>query len=448
MKVLVVGGGAAGAAAAVAASASGAEVTLLEGSDRLGPNQALFPCILSGECPPEDLRVDASNLLRSGVDLRFNEYVLGIDLTSCIARTAGGRFDFDSLVVATGTHHLDMETKGTSKRGVFLLRSSDDYRALSKSMDGLSHVAVAGSVPLCLVVAQILSRSSKVRVFIGPSGLRRFSPGVGGAIARAATASGVELLNADIDVVVGTGHVEAVVSSGKVYPCDGVVMLPRSAPLLPQTDCHMGSHGGLLVDRWMRTSKRNVFAAGDCAELRLGSASLPTRLYSSSRLMGDVAGVNAAGGAVQARLAGSLALRLFGVEICAAGIEAEEGIRAGLDTVRVDSEHDMDDLPGLDRVYTSLVYDRSTRRVNGIQVAGEGTLALSDYVSLAVALGLSLEELAYHESPYLPNFNRDVCPIALTAGKALVNPEPGTFEAPSTHLRHSRPQRARPPGGL
>lgn len=434
MKVLVVGGGAAGVAAAAAASASGADVTLLEGSDTPGPNRALFPCVLSGECPPERLRADASSLLRSGVELRFNERVQSVDPSSHV-RTGSGRFDFDSLVIATGSRHLDVETKGTSKPGVFLLRSLDDYVALSRSMAGLSHVAVAGSVPLSLMVAQILSQGSKVRAFIGQSGLRRFSPGVRGAIARAAAANGVELLNADVGAVVGTGRVEAVVSSGRVYPCDGVVILPRGTPALPQTVCRMGNHGGLLVDRWMRTSSKNVFAAGDCAELRLGPASVPCRLYSSARMMGDVAGINAAGGAVQARLAGCLAMRLFGVEVCAAGIEAEEGARIGLDTVRVDSEV-VDDLSGANPVYASVVYDRSTRRVHGIQVAGAGALSLSEYASLVVALGVSLEELAYHESPYLPGFNRDRCPIALTAGKALAQPEPRTLEAPSTHLRH------------
>ena len=144
--------------------------------------------------------------------------------------------------------------------------------------------------------------------------------------------------------------------------------------------------------------------------------------------MGEVAGLNAARGSVQANLAGSVAMRLFGAEVCAAGIDAEEGVRAGLDAVRVDSE-------GED-VRISIVYDRTTRRVHGIQAAGPGALSLSEYASFAVASGASLEELAYHESPYLPGLNNDSSPIGLTAGRGLTLLEARNIEASRPNLRH------------
>ena len=125
--------------------------------------------------------------------------------------------------------------------------------------------------PLPWSSRRMLSRARRSALFLGLLGLRRFSPGVGDVIAQAAMLHGVELLGSEVDAIVGTGRVEAVISSDKVYPCDGVVVLPRSVPALPETGCSMGSHGGSLVDRWMRTSSRGVFAAGDCAELRLGS---------------------------------------------------------------------------------------------------------------------------------------------------------------------------------
>jgi NADPH-dependent 2,4-dienoyl-CoA reductase/sulfur reductase-like enzyme len=440
MRVLVVGGGVGGvAAAAAAAGKSGVDVTLVEGSGGLGLNQAMFPYVLTGECPPEKLHLaDVSFLSKDlGVEVRLNERVLSVDSQSHTARTGDGRLSFDALVLATGSRYLVDRVKGMSKQGVFLMRSLDDYLALSRSRDTLSHIAIMGSAPLSLIVAQALSRGSNARVFLGARGLRRFSPGVERMVARAASARGVELLDADIDAIVGTGRVEAVIYAGGVRACDGVVVLPGSSPLLPQVDCLVGDHGGVLVDRSMRTSSKDIFAAGDCAELRLGSTSLPSRLHSSSRVMGEVAGLNAAGGTVRANLAGSMALDLFGVEVCTAGIEVEEGVRAGLDVARADSEGEMrDGLFGGGDVCTSIVYGRSTRRVHGIQVAGPGALSLSEYASLAVSSGAVLEDLAYHESPYLPNFNKDKSPISLTAGKALSHVQDQSIEAQGTHLRH------------
>ena len=87
-------------------------------------------------------------------------------------------------------------------------------------------------------------------------------------------------------------------------------------------------------------------------------------------------------------------------------------------------------------MYTlSIVYDRSTLRVHGIQVAGNGAISLSEYASLAVSSGATLEALAYQESPYLPHFNRDASPIALTAGRVLAQVQERRIEAQGTHLR-------------
>jgi NADPH-dependent 2,4-dienoyl-CoA reductase/sulfur reductase-like enzyme len=439
MKVLVVGGGVGGVAAVVAASISGASVTLVEGSGTLGLNRAMLPYVLSGDCPPEKLQIADMSLLSKefGVSVRLKEPVLAVDARSRTVRTEGGRIAFDSLVIATGSSYLNDEVKGMSKQGVFLLRSLDDYLALSRSMEGLSHIAVTGPVPLSLIVAQALSRRAKVKVFIGARGLRRFSTGIERKVMLAAAAHHVELLNTEIDAIVGTRHVEAVVSAGTVHPSDGAVILPKSRPLLPDVDCVMGDHGGVLVDRSMRTSSKSVFAAGDCVELKLGSVSLPSKLHSCSRVMGEVAGLNAAGGKVKANLAGSMVLDLFGVEVCTVGIDIEEGKRAGFDVARVETEDKREDgLFGGEGVCTAIVYDRATGRVRGIQVAGPGALSLSEYASLAVASGMSLEDLAYQESPYLPNFNKDKSPIALTACRALSQVQGRTIEAQGTHLRH------------
>jgi len=439
MKVLVIGAGVGGQAAAVAAGRSGADVTLLEGTASLRLNHASLPQVLSAERPSEQLHlVDGLSLLKEfGVEVRLSERVLSADSRSHTAQTVKGRVDFDSLVLATGARFVDHEVKGASKCGVFVLRSLDDYLALRASHGSLSHIVVTGSAPLSLMVAQSIPRRSKVRVFLGTRGLHRFSPGIAQRVAQAATAEGFELVAADIGAIVGTGRVEAVISDGNVYPCDAVVMVPRSSPLLPPIDCELGGRGGALVDRSMRTSSRDVYAAGDCAELRLGSASLPFGLHSSSRVMGEVAGLNASGASLRTRLTASMALDLFGVEVCSAGIGVEEGAYAGLDLAQVDLETEVQGVASAGgRFWTTIVYDGLTQRVRGMQVAGKGALSLSEFVSLAVSLGVGLDDLAYLDSPYLPSLNRDRSPIALTAGKALAHVQERRIDAQGTDLRH------------
>lgn len=414
---MVVGGGVAGVSAALAASRSGAETTLVEGSGTLAPDRSAFPYLLSPPRPVAAAPSDAADLealSESGVEVRLRESVVRVEAGASVAHTGQGRVRFDSVVIATGSRYLADEVRGVSKRGVFVMRSGEDYAALARSAEDVSSVTVLGSAPLSLVVADALSRRSKVRVSLGPRGLP-FSRVVSDAVARAAAARGVELASTTVDAVVGAKRVEAVISGGRVHACDAVVVLPKGVPSVPEVGCLKGDHAGLLVDQSMMTSAANVFAAGDCAELKFGCTSLPSRARSSAAAMGEVAGINACrGGMVRARLARPMALEVFGLEVCAVGVDVGEARMAGLDAVEAESSRD-------GRV-TSLVYERSTQRVHGMQTAGTGAIALSESASLAVSSGLRLEDLAYRDSPYLPRFNTGDAPIRLTAGRALSRP--------------------------
>jgi NADPH-dependent 2,4-dienoyl-CoA reductase/sulfur reductase-like enzyme len=345
--------------------------------------------------------------------VRLGDQVSSIHASSGLARIRGGRVGFDRAIIATGSRAVLDNVRGVSKKGVFTLRALEDYLALSESLGGLSSIAISGPIPLSLILAQALSRVARVSVFVGGGTLQWFTQRVLGAVSESASSMGARLLFQPVDAIVGVDRVEAVVSSGEVHPCDGAVILPRSLPCLPSVDCVKGDHGGAVVDDSMRTTSPIVFAAGDCAELRCGLGSFPSRLHSSSLSMGEVAGVNAAGGAARASISRCLALDLFGVEVCVAGLDADGARRAGLDAVEFDAlgENGEPD--------TSLVYDKVTLRLYGVQLAGRGALGLSDYISLAVASGTSLGDLAYQESPFLPSFNRDKSPISLTASRAL-----------------------------
>ena len=307
-------------------------------------------------------------------------------------------------------------------------------------MAGLSHVAVAGPPPLSLIVAQMPFAVLEGRVFLGCCGLRRFSPGVGnddraGRDAARRRAAGFGSGCDGRDWARGGGDLRR-----QGVPVRRSRRSPPELPALPEMDCSMGDHGGSLVDAGCGPP-RGVFAAGDCAELRLGSISLPSRLHSSSRVMGEVAGLNAAGAARSRptspvrwpwNCSGSRSARRGLTRRKAAG-----GPRYGQGGFRGRRR----------RRRARLRVDRlrpGPPRVHGVQVAG-GALSLSEYISLAVASGATLEELAYHESPYLPSFNRDKSPISLTAGRALVHLERGwQLKHQGTRLRHGRRCRARP----
>jgi NADH oxidase (H2O2-forming) len=418
----VVGGGVAGTAAAMAASRSGADVTLLEGSDHLPPNRSLFPYLLSGRCSEDDLyRLDPRGLSKeSGTDVRLRQRIGRVDLGARLVQSGDLELSFDSLVIASGSEYTQDLPKGFSKKDAFVMKGADDYLSLYKSAGHLSHIALVGPAPLALVAASELSSKVKVSAFLGRAGMRRFSAGAGRRIVEAARARKVAVLETMVEAVAGIKHVEAVLSEGSVIACNAAAVFPNSRPSMPEVDCVRGSHGGLVVDGSMRTSARGVLAAGDCSELRLGVGSFQFRLHSSALVMGGTAGKNAAGASTRAGVSGVVALELFGMEVCTAGLAEADANSLGLDVKEVESEERVKDDPfGEETSCISIVFERRTHRVHGIQAVGAGAISRSEYISAVVSGHATLEELVQQESAYLPHFNRDVSPIRLTAAKAL-----------------------------
>lgn len=402
------------------AAAAGARVSLLESSGRLGLRKDLFPYLLSGRCTRGHLwATDADEVGRHGIEVSLGERVRAVDAKSKTAATlpqgrGETRRTYDSIVLATGSASLQEDRRGFSKPGVFVLLGLEEYTSLADSLPNVSRVGVVGrSAPLALIVAQELSKKVNVVLFLPSGALQRLPKGAAKRIVRAAAENDVELVERRADSVAGMRKVEAVLSGDSVYPCEAVAVIPGSAPLLPEVVCEKSSSGGAIVDSSMRTSSGGVLAAGDCAELRLGVGALPMRLRSSALAMGRVAGRNAAGGLAEARLSGLVCFEAFGVEVCSVGVGLEEGRAAGLDLLSVhDPRED-------DSIQISMVVERRSHKIHGVQAVGRGATSLSDQASMIVSFQLSLEDVAFLESSYLPLSGPDASPLCLTAGRLL-----------------------------
>ncbi len=432
-KVVVVGGGIAGVFAALAAAREGAETTLIESSKKVGVSKALLPLLLSGGLVEGDLVLPEAGLLTSeGVEVRAEERVVSAEregrrilVSSDRGRGRGERFD--SLVICTGATAQVPRLRGLSKQNVFLLKDASDYLRLSSALDGLGIIVLSGPVPLALKLGELLNaRGKEVRIYLGEGGLsRQFSEPVAQMIRRGASArSGaqrVSLVEGGVDSILGVGKAEAIVSGGSVQTCDGVVIMPRRIPVVPVSGCERAPDGGVLVDASMRTSVEGVFAAGDSAELRFKSGSVPARLYSTSRTGGEVAGINAAGGNARASLSWAVEQEFFGVEFCSAGLREEEALALGLDGASETGSSACPDYRSGEKeerkISVSIVYDRSTHQVYGLQLAGWRASSFSNVASLIVSLGLTVDQIAHLESPYSPGLGYGSSPIGLTAGK-------------------------------
>ena len=431
VRVVVVGGGVAGLSAALAASRHGAKTTLLESSKKVGVSRALMPFLISEGWAEDDLILpQVAELAEAGVEVRT-----GLTVTSVQHKERTLQVDdadrrrppigFDSVVIATGAASQVPALRGISKPKVFILKGPADYVRLSTQLEALQTIVVSGPVPLGLRLGEILANKGKrVFVYCGREGLaHQFSDPVAAAIRRQVSVGNrkneVKLVDASIDSVLGVHEAEAVASSGSVRTCDGVVVVPRSVPVVPAVGCERGRNGGLLVDASMSTSLRGVFAAGDSAEIKFKSGSVTARLHSTSIIGGEVAGVNAAGGKASASPSWAVGQTYFGLELSSAGLGEEEALAIGLDAGTETGRYREVRFGGGRETLISMVYDRASHQVYGLQIAGWGASSLSSAASMTVSLGLRVEQLLRMEFPYSPGSSYEISPISLTARKIL-----------------------------
>ena len=210
-----------------------------------------------------------------------------------------------------------------------------------------------------LVRAELVARGVEVLTGTAARQLTRAAPGEGGRLrvdAEAADGAAVSRLADMVLVVVG------------VRPDTGLAAGAGAA---------LGFKNAIAVDRQMRTSLPDVFAAGDCVITHhrlLGETYLP--LGTTAHKQGRVAGENALGG--HREFAGSLGtqvVKIFDQAAARTGLRHHEAAAAGFDPVTVQSQADDHKAyyPGSHRITMRVTGDRATGRLLGMQLFGHQT---------------------------------------------------------------------------
>lgn len=192
-------------------------------------------------------------------------------------RLAGGReLAYDVLILATGSKSNKFGWPGQDLHGVQGLYSLQDLELMEgATRDVRQAVVVGGGLIGIEMTEMLLSRGIPVTFLVREASWMDFAfPAEESAmINRHIREHHVDLrLGAELDHIVddGRGRARAVVTkTGEEIPC-GFVGL--TVGVSPNIDFLAGSgiecQRGILVDEYLRTSVEDVYAAGDCVQLR------------------------------------------------------------------------------------------------------------------------------------------------------------------------------------
>jgi rhodanese-related sulfurtransferase len=184
-------------------------------------------------------------------------------------------------------------------------------------------------------------------------------------------------------------------------------------------DCGLkiGTTGGIIVDEKMVTSDRNIFAAGDCVELRhlISGQPILLPLGSLANRQGRVIGSNIGGGDERFEaVVGSAAVKVFAMNVSATGLAAKAAKASGFNVgVAWGSFTDKADYyPESQNVHLKLVYDKDTTRLLGLQGYSKGEVVKRvDVFAALLKHGGKLSDLLDAEFAYAPPYAPAVDPL-------------------------------------
>ncbi len=324
--IVIIGGGIAGLSAAESARSTSAEarIVLLTREAELPYYRLNLTRYLAGEITPDELPVHPAPWYQEkNIEVCFNSEVTAVDVSTRQLQIRDDQaLSYDRLILAMGAHPFVPPVAGINRQNVVTLRHKKDADwILASCKAGKRCVVVGGGVLGLEIAAALVRQQVSVSLIEGFNWLlpRQLNQQASSYLESAAKDLGIELvLGARIKQFDGDESVRNVVlESGESYAADMVVVAAgvRTNSYLARL-AGLEVKEGVVVDHQLRTTREEIFAAGDLAEHQ----STCYGTWAPAQYQGSIAGINAAGGDVSfGGIPRSNILKVLGVDMLSIG---------------------------------------------------------------------------------------------------------------------------------
>ncbi len=443
MNFLIIGGDAAGMSAASRAKRNmpDLDVTVLEKSPDVSYSACGLPYnIADPDRDMDDLVVRRAEVFRSkqGIERHTGHNAMSIDPGAKIVAGAAGdgrefEFPYDRLLIATGASPILPDIPGVGLPGVMALKTLDDGRRIKEYIktNNVKKVVICGMGYIGLEMCEALrARSIDVEMVKPGPVLLPWMPGeMSDVVGKEAESNGVALRagraiqkiekrNGSLDVLAEGGEIEA----GMVLVAMGV--RPKSE-IAASAGLETGVDNAIAVDRALRTSDNNIFAAGDCADAY--HVVTGEKTWIPLALRANRAGWAVADNVIGKKMelpgiAGTAVFKFFQLEIARTGLTLREAEKHGFDPVSVVSRTSTraHAHPGSSDIWAHMVGDKKSGRLLGAQMVGrEGAAHRINAPAVALHSKMTVEQYSQSDLAYAPPFG-PVWDPTLTAANQLL----------------------------
>ncbi len=276
-RYIILGGGVAAGYAAqtfAEADAGSGEVAIISADNRPPYERPpLSKKVMTKEKKLAEIFINTPDFYaQHGIDLHLDTKIDRVDLQNKRLWAGQQTFEFEKLMIATGSSVKTFDLPGSDWSSLYYLRTADDAQQILDAADHAQRVVVIGGSFIGMeMAASLCQRGLDTTLVISDRHVWRrfFTPQMSAFFERYYTDHGVHLEKAArVESFTGDEHVSGVrLQSGRKIPADLIV---AGIGVKPNVDLFTGSdlqiNEGIVVNPFLETNLRDIYAAGDVAE--------------------------------------------------------------------------------------------------------------------------------------------------------------------------------------
>jgi NADPH-dependent 2,4-dienoyl-CoA reductase/sulfur reductase-like enzyme len=350
--------------------------------------------------------------------------------------SAGGQrfeFPYDKLLIATGGAAVKPEIAGIDLPEVTVLKSLEDGRKIKKILknNNIKRAVIIGMGYIALEMCESLAGLNIAVDMVKPNPV--FLPWLEPSMARAIK---TELEAKGVGVYAGHA-VERIdkTADGLKVKC-GELMLSADMVLvgIGVTPCsriaetaglELSTNKSIAVDRNLRTSNENIYAAGDCADayhVVTGAKTWIPLALRANRAGWAVADNVTGKHASLEGVAGTSVFRVFEYEVARTGLSLAEAQKAGFEAVEnsIQSSSRAHSYGDGHPLWVNLIGDKKSGRLLGAQIVGkEGAAHRINGPAVALHNRMTVAQYSQTDLAYAPPFGPTWDPTLTAANQLL-----------------------------
>ncbi|MGB4914434.1 MAG: FAD-dependent oxidoreductase, partial [Leptotrichiaceae bacterium] len=326
---------------------------------------------------------------------------------------------FDKLIITSGSWPIIPRIEGIDSNNILLSKNFDHSNAIIDAAKDAKKVVVVGAGYIGVELVEAFNDQGKEVILVDAEDriLNKYLDKDFTDIAeKTFTEKGIKIATSEkvIKFESVNGEVSKVITDKNEYEADMVIMC---VGFRPNTEIFKGQldmlpNGAINVDEYMRTSDKDVMAAGDCCSVFFN----PTRehmyipLATNAVRMGTLAAINIVENKIKhPGTQGTSGIKIYENNMASTGITEEIAKQLGIDAdfVYAVDNYRPEFMPTYEKVTLKVVFEKESRRILGAQLTSKADLTQSiNTISVCIQNNMTIDQLAFVDFFFQPHYNK------------------------------------------